>query len=160
MKKRISIIILLLIFCLLCLISCSNNIITYNVSTLSRYKGDVISAKDWNAKQIIKTADELIQFSSKYDISEYILEYNAKYFVDKAIIVYLFSYAHLGANVKIQSVEKKEDSVIINVLDTQKIFAQYAAEIDYWICIIEVGLNDVQEINNIEIVTKVKRRVL
>ena len=161
-------IILLIIICLLSFISCKdNNVsyedgtndsnISYEVRTLSSYRGGTSAPSDWHAKELVKTKEDLDQLSSEFNISDYISNYDDAYFINNAIVVILFTYSHLSAPLSIESVQKNEDAINIKIVEKQPKNAQYADAIDYWICIIEFDLQDVKEVNNINFETKVER---
>jgi len=151
-------IILLLIACFFCFVAC-NNSIKYSVAYLNSYKGTMLESSEWNIKQIIKTTKELEQFALEYEVLNYIDKYDDDYFVDNAIIVCLFKYSHLNANLSVKSVRINEATIQINIIEKQLKDAQFPAAEEYWICVIEVDLKDTKNINDVEMVINVKRGI-
>lgn len=156
--KKIMLIIILLIVCLFCFVACNNNI-KYSVAYLGSYKGAMLESLEWNIKQIVKTTKELEHFALEYEVLNYIDKYDEDYFVDKAIIVCLFNYSHLNANLSVKSVRINEATIQINIIEKQSKDAQYPAAEEYWICVIEVDLKDIKNINDVEMVINVKRGI-
>ena len=153
LKKTFAICIIVLLLCI-CLGACSDNKLSYSVGTLSsynKYNGDLPKPAQWNTKQVIKTKEELNSFNSEFDISSYITEYDEAYFTHKALIICLFTYSYLGANLTIKSIQKSENTIQINMIEKIKRDTNYLDAIDYWVCIIEEELENVQDVNDIEI---------
>ena len=158
MKRKYSLILLILILAILiCCIftSCKNkNSIDYSVAVLGHNPG---SHDDWNLKQIVSSVKQLETINSKYDLSKYTTFYDDLYFEDKSLIIILFVHSHLGASISVNSLEKIDTTLYINMVNKEKKYAQYAAAEDYWICILEVNNEDIKEVDVVELNSETKK---
>ena len=158
MKRKYFLILLILILAILiCCIftSCKNdNSIEYNVAVLDHNPG---THDDWNLKQIVSSVKQLETINSKYDLSKYTASYDDLFFEDKSLIMILFTHSHLGACISVNSIEKIDTTLYINMVNKEKKYGQYMTAIDFWICILEVNNEDIKEVDVVELNSETKK---
>ena len=164
LKKRtinvcsICIILLIIIFSIL-FISCQSTINKndYNVIVFD-HKPD--SKFNWDATQIISSVDQLEIFVTSFDVSEYELGRDNSFFEEKSMLVCLFSYSYLAANINIDSLEIKDNILYVNFVNREKKWAMHLTAIDFWICVIEIDKEIVKGIEDVKCNVKTKEVII
>ena len=144
--KKISIIVCIFVAIMIAFCGCSNNL-SFEVAVLdNKIKQD----KEWNEKQIIRSISELESLNITYNISEYTNKYDEDYFRGKSIIVLLFTYPYLGADLHVDSMRKDGEVIQIGIIEKQKKEATYLTVMSVWTCIIEIDSENIRDISGIE----------
>ncbi len=118
------------------------------------------SKSEWDLTQIVNSIDQLETLNLIYDLSEYTNNYDSEFFDDKSLLVVLFKCSYLGAHIEINSLEKKDDILYINMTNKENIFAQHMTAIDYWICVIEINSKSIENIEKVELNYKTKKVII
>ena len=105
--------------------------------------------QDWNAKEIVCSKLELDALTNKHNINTYAEKYNNEYFLDRALIVYLFSQPHFGADYSVVAVQSIEHSIVINLIDNAPNGNYYAQALTFWVCIIEIESTNIDAKSNL-----------
>ena len=156
--KKVALIVVIVLLHLL-FMSCQSTINKSNYNVIV-FDHNASSKSNWDAKQVINSTEQLDIFVTSFDVATYELDYDNSFFEEKSLLVCLFSYSYLGANINFESLEIKDNILYINFTNKEKKWAQHLMAIDYWICVIEIDNEIVKGIEDIEYSVNTKEELI
>lgn len=123
-----------------------DNVIPFDVSV---FEYTLSQNSNWDTKAIVRTKSELDTFNNEYTLGSYVEKYDEQYFLNKSLLLCLFSKSHLEVSFSVEAVQCLDENITVTILDDTSNGKYYAQVLAFWICIIEVETADIKDASKI-----------